>query len=330
MILRSTVHSQFAHVNTLRCLAAVAAIYVCSAAAAVALTIAPPDTRSWEEVTANFAARGGRHANDGVDDGRRLKELNPKKALEFLMPFLAKEREAGLRLKAMGALGWSSFQEAVPALSAIAKDETEAESIRAQALNPGLRYMKSAEAEATARYLANHQSSHIRSSAYWVLSDHATDSAVDALGARIRANDKPLLDQLVYALYYSKHPRAGKIIFDLVDFSTLEHNKRLQEAYATAMDRYRVPEAQEHMLALAKHPPQSLTAYYALRYFASFPREEVVHALIDRAEVQPGDLYESFTEFIESPSISAESKRKLSTLIASGKVRKLEPFPWGP
>ena len=79
-------------------------------------------------------------------DGRRLKELDPKRAAAFLIPFLAKTQPDGVRVKAIGALGWSSFHEAIPALSAIALDATDNEAIRAQALNPGLRYMKHPEA----------------------------------------------------------------------------------------------------------------------------------------------------------------------------------------
>lgn len=316
--------------NALHRLLTGSSLFLWTSVAALALSLAPPDTRSWDQVAADFAAREAQSANDGMDDGHRLKELNPKQAVTFLTPFLAKDRPFGLRVKAIGALGWSSFQEAVPALSAIAKDETENESIRAQALNPGLRYMKSADAVATATSLATHKSDYIRGSAYWVLSDHATDSAIEVLSSRLRAKDKPLLGQLVYALYFSKHPKAGRIVFDLVDFTVLKDDQNLLEAYATTMEQYRIPEAQQHMLALAKQPTQSLPSYYALRYFASFPREEVVPALIARIEAQTGvsDLYESFTEFIKSPAITAESKKKLSGYIASGKVKKPEPFPW--
>jgi HEAT repeat protein len=187
------------------------------------------------------------------------------------LPYLAKDRPLGLRVKAIGALGWSSFQEAVPALSAIAKDETENESIRAQALNPGLRYMKSADAVATATFLATHKSDSIRGSAYWVLSDNATDSAIKVLSSRLGAEDKPLLGQLIYALYFSKHPQAGRIVFDLVDFTVLQDDRNALNAYATTMEQYRIPEAQQHMLAVAQQPAPSLAAYYASAISRRFP-----------------------------------------------------------
>jgi hypothetical protein len=302
--------------------------------AALALTLAPPDTRTWEQVTADFAAREAQTANDGQDDGRRLRELNPKRAAEFLIPFLAKDRPPGLRVKAIGALGWSSFQEAVPMLSAIAKDETERIGIRASALNPGLRYMKSSAAVATAISLATDKSDDIRRDAYWVLSEHGTDSAVEVLASRLGAGDKPLRRDLVYALLFSEHKRAARIVFNLVDFSTVQHDDELLTAYAAVMAKYRLPEAQQHMLALIKDPARarSLPLYWALCYFASFPREDVVPALIAYIEAGTGviELYESVTEFIRSPAISAESKKTLSAFVVSGKVAKPESFQLQP
>jgi hypothetical protein len=316
--------------KTLSGVSVILPIFLFSSVSALALTVGPPDTRSWEQVVANFAASPAQRAMDGRYDGRRLEELNSKAAVAFLTPFLAKERLVGLRLKAIGALGRPSFKEAVPALAAIAGDETESEAIRGQALNDGLRYMKSDDAEATAISLATHKSDYIRRSAYWVLSDHATDRAVEVLASRLRAKDKPLLGQLMNALYSSKHMRAGQIVFDSVEFSALQEDEELSGAYARAIEHYRVPEAQQHMLALTRKPAGSLASHYALRYFASFPREEVVPALIAGIEAwsRPSSLYESVTKFIESSAITAESKKKLSAYIVSGKVKEPGASPW--
>ncbi len=301
-------------------------ILLCSAETAFCLSIAPPDKRTWEQVTADFIAREGQHANDGDYDGRRLKELDPKRAVSFLMPFLAKDCSFGLRVKAIGALGWSSFKEAVPALCAIAKDATDNEEVRAEALNPGLRYMKNPQAVETAASLAEDNSVRIRGSAYWVLSDHGTDKAVAVLEARLRSNDRPLFRQLIYALAFSKHPRAGQIVFDNCAFSTLQPDEELLRAYSIAMESYHVPEAQQNMLTVAQQPGHPLSAYYALRYFSAFPRQDVVPALIARIEAAKpvNDLYETVTQFIKSPKITDESKKTLSEFITSGKVKKAE------
>ena len=283
----------------------------------------PPDKRTWEQVTANFAAREAEIANDGQYDGRRLKELDSKRGAAFLIPFLSKDQKYGVRVKAIGALGWASFQEAIPALSAIALDPSENDPIRGQVLNPGLRYMKHPEAVKTASALANDKSAYIRSGALWVLSNHGTDEAIEVLAARLRANDKPLLWQLMNALTLSGHPRAGKIVFDLVDFAAVQKDEGQLVAYATAMAQYHIPEAQQNMLALAKQPDHLLSEY-VLQYFSAFPREDLVSKLVAHIEADKdvSFLHTTVTEFIKSPKISPESKAKLSAFISSGKVMR--------
>jgi len=298
------------------------------AGAAFAYTPKPPDTQSWGQVTADFVAREAQVANDGYFDGHRLKVLDPKRAATFLISYLASDKPPGLRLKAIGALGSLSFQEAIPKLCAIALDETEDPNLRKAALTPGLRYMKHPEAVKTATALAAHESDSVRIGAYWVLSEHGTDEAIEVLAGRLRANEKPLLPQLILALTYSKHPRAGRIVFDLVDFAALPHDKSHLFAYSFAMERYRLPDAQQNMLLLAQEPDQPLSCNYALRYFSSFPREDVTRLLLAyiEADREPSsDFYDTITEFTRSPNISSESKSKLSALIVSGKVRMPTP-----
>ncbi len=219
-----------------------------------------------------------------------------------------------------------TFHEAIPALSAIATDTTENEKIREGALNPGLRYINHPDAVRTATALAADKSDRIRSGAYWVLSDHGTEEAIEVLAARLRANDKPLLEQLIYALTFSQHPRAGKLVFDLVDFSALPHDERHLRAYSTAMEGYRIPEAQENMLIIAQQSAGTYLCYDALRYLSLFPREDVVPILIAYIEADKpvSSLYETVAKFLESPKLTDESKRKLSAFIASGKVKKVE------
>jgi hypothetical protein len=297
------------------------------AAPAFATSYGPPDTRSWEQVTADFLAREGRHANDGEYDGRRLKELDARKAAAFLIPLLAKDQPYALRVKAIGALGWSSFQEAIPALSAIAMDASDNEEIRAEALNPGLRYMKHSEAVKTATALTADKSVRIRNGAYWVLSGHGTDDAIEVLAARLQAKDAPLIEELINALTYSEHPRAGKLVFEHVDFSVLPHDEPHLSAYSIAMEHYRIPEARQNMLILAKQRDMPLSCFYALRYFGAFPREDVVPTLIAYIEAKKpvNDLYETVTEFIKSPAVGKKSKSKLSAFLASGTVQKPDP-----
>lgn len=134
----------------------------------------PPDTRSWEETIHDFRAYHAQHAHEGERDGRRLKALDPKRAARFLLPFLSKDHPRGLRVKAVGALGWSAFREAIPSLSAIALDESEDEPLRYEALNPGLCYMRHPEAVRTASIVANDKSLTVRGAAYWVLAHHGS------------------------------------------------------------------------------------------------------------------------------------------------------------
>jgi HEAT repeat protein len=131
---------------------------------AVASSGPPPDKRSWEEVTADFVERSGKGFNR--TDGKRLKELDSKRAVEFLMSFLAKDKPERLRLEAAGALGCESFQVAIPALSSIAKDVTDSEEVRARALNPGLRYMNHPLAFETAAAVASDKSRFVRATSF--------------------------------------------------------------------------------------------------------------------------------------------------------------------
>lgn len=301
-------------------------IFLLVAAPAFAERYPPPDTRTWEQVTTDFVARPGTHSGDF--DGSRLEELDPKRAAAFFIPLLAKTQPDRLRVKAIEALGWSSLREAIPALSTIALNAADKDAIRALALNPGLRYMDHPEALKTASALIADPSQSVRSEALWVLSEHGTNEAVELLATRLRANDKPLLDKLMCALYSSKHPRAGKLVFTSVDFSKLPREERYLHAYALTLDAYPVPEAQQNMLVIAQQPKQPLSSYYALRYFRAFPSEDVVPALVAgiNANRASRNLYETVAAFINSPKISDESKANLSAFIASGKIKKTEPL----
>jgi HEAT repeat protein len=298
------------------------------AAPLFSLDLIPPDTRSWEQVTADFVSREPHLANSsGEGDGRRLKELDPKRAADFLMPFLAKENPQLLRLKAIGALGWSSTKAAIPALSAIANDETEDERVRSDALNPGLIYMKSPAAVKTATTLATHKSIMIRTSAYGVLGRHGTDKAVEVLENLLRANEEPARASLIGALGGSNHRRGGRIVFENCRFAEMLDDEQLLRAYSRAMLKYRIPEAQANMLIVVRQHGHPLSAYYALLYFGSFPREDVVPSLIKylESDTTVRELYETVMRFMKSRRITADSKKKLSALIVAGKVPPRRP-----
>lgn len=286
----------------------------------------PPDTRTWDEVTADFVATEAKSPfNNG--DGPRLKALDPQKALKFLLPYLGKQHLKGLRMKAIGALGDCAFQEAIPALSAIAKDVAEDDELRGGSLNPGLRYMKSPVAVEAAASVAEDKSRYVRTSAYWVLSEHGSDRAVSVLEKRIQTKglSEYELDNLINALYYSKSRRAGKIIFSNCDFSTLPNNENLLCSYARIMMEFRIPDAQQTMLRIVKMPGRELKTRYALCYFKSFPREDVVPTLIAYINKHNSEgLYDTVTAFANSESISEASRKTLNGFLVSGTVKKDE------
>ena len=81
------------------------------------------------------------------------------------------------------------------------------------------------------------------------------------------------------------------------------------------------------MRVIATQPDHPLSAYYALRYFGTFPREDVVPALVAYIEANSpvNDLYETVAEFIKSPKVTDESKERLSKFITSDKLKKTGP-----
>ncbi len=296
----------------------------------VATSALPPDKRSWEEVTADFINRTGEGFNR--TDGHRLKELDPKRAVEFLMSYLAKDKPERLRLEAIGALGCEAFQEAVPALSAIAKDVSESEGVRARALNPGLRYMKSSVALETAASVATDKSRFVRTSAYCVLSDLRTDQALNILETRIQSKGLSNFElaELICALWGTAIPRAGQIILSNCDFSTLPDDEDLLGKYSLAMEHFRIPDAQPTMLRIARKADCNFSTYYALRYFSSFPREDAVPALVafvnGRGPYATANIFETVTAFSESPVITEKSKNTLRGFLTTGKVKKEVPI----
>ena len=315
---------------------AFAAAFVLGTAIAAA-AVASPDKRSWDEVTHDFVTGPADAAMDGGQDGQRLRELDPKRAAAFLLPFLTREQPHGLRLKAIKALGNGSFKEAIPALSAIAMDTTEAEDIRYSALNPGLRYMYHPEAIRTASALVNDKAFQVRSAAFWVLSDNGSDAAVSVLAERLRVKDPQDTIDLINAIAYahSRNPKAGKILFDQYRFRDLVADEKLLIAYASAMSQCRIPDARQMMLEIALYPEEGpmtirpTACDYALGYFESFPCKEVVPVLIESIAKHPrkDDFFTTVTAFLKSDQIPEADKQKLAALITSGKVQKPEPMP---
>lgn len=281
------------------------------------------DTRPWDRVTRDFVSNETFSATDGEQDGRRLKELDRKRAAEFLVPFLESTQPRALRVRAMGAVGKAALTEAVPALIKIAQNPAEGENIRAAALSPGLRYMSHLDAIQCATTLASDPSLRVRMAAYWVLGQHGTDEAVSVLERRLSEKDPQETVQLLYALCFSKNGRAGRIVFDHTDFDALQTDEHRQ-AYAKTMADYHVREAEQNMLTLARQRDQPWSASYALRYFAAFPRDDIAPALVAYVEACPAvhDLYDTVIAFIESPEIAKESKEKLFELVVTGKIKK--------
>jgi hypothetical protein len=75
--------------------------------------------------------------------------------------------------------------------------------IRSEALAIGLSSMQHPEALKTASSLASDKSGKVRAAAYRVLGQHGTDRAIEVLESRLRADYKPLLQNLIYALHFS-------------------------------------------------------------------------------------------------------------------------------
>jgi len=283
--------------------------------AASAVSFAPPDERSWDEVTQNFTTAGWRH---GGEDGHRLKALDEKHAAEFLLPFLSKSHPSEIRLKAIAALGKPGFQEAIAALSAIAKDESD--ELRIDALNSGLRYMKHPDAVRAAIDLTEDKSVRVRKAAYLVLGEHGTNRAVAGLLRRLRAKDAPAMRELVTAFLISNRRDAAEIVFQNCSLSDLSHDAI--RPYATLMWQQLYAPAQENMLALLSISDHSIQAT-VINYFGAFPREDVVPHLIRYIQTSQFSRQiahgETVTAFLESPNISAESKEKLRSLQAMAK-----------
>lgn len=294
--------------------------FACSASWATSYVI---DKRSWSEVTQNFAVSPIRGANDGEGDGFRLKALDQKAAFEFLHPLLSRNQPREIRLKAIGALGYPAFQEAIPALSAIALDATEDVYVRAEALNCGLRYMHHPDAVRAAFALANHKSAMIRAAAYRVLGEHDMDQTIEVLKKRARTKDPEAAKMLISEMAYSERADAARLVHENCPLSAMP--LQAVHDYTYIMERARLPEAQGSMLVLLQHADWKIHES-TLRYFGSFPQESVVpHLVADIEKSQhyvSATLYETVARFVASPTLSSESRAKLSELIASRRVRE--------
>jgi HEAT repeat protein len=287
------------------------------------------DERSWNEAFESFMASS---ANSGqlMTDGKRLLELDQKKAAPLLLQYLDKSHPSDLRLKAIVVLGRGSIKEAIPYLKEIANDPDEPDELRCTALNPGLRYMHDGEALAVGRHLFQHSNKAIRIEAYWVLSEHGTDSAVDALTQAIRTSPlHPMeLKTIIYALKYSKNPRAGQIVYENVSFEQLFIDNYLLSAYVETMTTYKILQAKPQIVQLLSHADQSIRIS-ALHYFANFPSDDIVDDIVDfvkrtDSEWWKNRLYGTIFQFINAEEISPMNKELLKKLQEEHHIRKIE------
>jgi HEAT repeat protein len=206
------------------------------------------------------------------------------------------------------------LHDAIPELSAIALDTTEDAKVREQALYPGLAYMQHPAAIKTASVLASDKLDGVRRRAFWVLANHGTDEAIEVLAGRLRANDKPLLVDLILALRSSRNPRAGRIVFDLVDFSLLPRDEPHLQAYCYAMHDFHIAEARENILFIAQQSEWPYLCSSALDYLSYSPGEDVVPALIAYLQMDKPvrHLPEMLATYLQSPALTDDSKRKIS------------------
>ena len=247
--------------------------FLAQSAFATSFAVPSTDERTWDEVVVHLQSPVVPGRWYASEDGKRLKELDEPCAAAFLMSLLGTPHRAN----AMEALGWGVFKEAIPALAAIALDK-KAEN-RVLALNPGLRYMNDQRAIDTAKTLSTDDEPAVREAAYWVLSGHGTDEAVTTLQKRLKEGDAQKTSELIYALNFSKHPRAGDIVFENSRWPKVINDESTLRAYALTMTNYSVVRASDRMLSVMENE-NSLIRFYALRYFGKFPRQEAAEAIL--------------------------------------------------
>ena len=285
------------------------------------------DRRTWEQVVESFLDNEAGDPVDGERDGRRLLELDRRKAVTFLKEHLDRSHSLGIRRKAIWALGGCSVAEAFPEFASIARDEKENRLIRAAALSPGLRYMKRQDAVDIAASLMNSPDGNIRRSAYLVLSEHGTDQCVRLLQQALNRQED--LVGLVGAIAGTNNPKAGKIVFDAVDLDSAMKDRELLRSYVRAMVAYKVKEAIPLMFRLTDHE-DNIVALNAIQFFREYPQEELVPRLVGFVLREDNPLghsvYDTFLSFLNSPNISSASKEKLRNIMKREKMKK--PVGW--
>ncbi len=271
------------------------------------------DTRSWDEAVQLFTSSSPSLDIEYV--GRKLKEVDEKKAAAYLIPLLATNQTAQLRKRAITAISGGAIKAAVPELIAIALDTNEAVDVRYAALNPGLRYMGDDRAVKTAKQLLHDPNGLIRIGSYCVLSGNPSDESVEALKNSLATCEPDHRYHLIWALCHTGRPETARIVFENCPLDWIA-NDDVARAYCGIMTRYAFSRAQENILKLIPRNDGSVL-YEALAYFEHFPRSEAAKYLMtylgDEKRVLFGRLqtYPLLWSFYSSPKISAEIKAKL-------------------
>ena len=285
-----------------------------------------PDERPWDQVIHSFESTHAQNANDGEWDGRRLLTIDRDKAITYLLSAIATNQADNIRLKATGALGWCNVTDGIPALVALALNETEPTSLRKSALNPGLRYMKDDRTLIAALPLATNGNEQIRSEAYWALSGNGTIQAIRGLDHALMRESPARKEEVIRALNYSENPLAGQVVLNYYATGELPDDERTMRSFANCMNTYRRAEAQHIMRPLCRDE-DSLVALMALQYFGSFPNNDVAQDLITYIEQRKGDgswLFDTVNCFLKSDSVSESYKVILRRFLEDKRVRKQE------
>jgi hypothetical protein len=279
----------------------------------MALTPAPPDTRTWEVAYASFFnAQSTGHRSD---DAARLFALDPSKTVSLLLRALERQQPEELRLRAVWGMSAVQSPAGLEPLLKIASDPSESIRIRNSAINV-MAYFPDARITKLCLEILKQKDRELLNAAAQTLAVRKSPEGVSAIRDAFEFATTDQLPGLLYSLLTSGDPEASAFVFKNVPAPTESSSDDLRFSYALLMMQQPSRETEPFMTKLL-HGKDRWCKAMAFAYFRTFPNEYVAQDLLkalDDTKESPafGTSRSGLIEaFLAAPLVSERTKEKL-------------------